>query len=321
MREYRSFAALGDSFTEGVGDLCADGVSCRGWADRFAEHLAGHKPDLRYANLAIRGKLLGEVLDEQVPAAISLGPDLVSLAAGGNDMLRPRTEPDLLAETFETAVAKLTAAGCQVMAFTGFDPKAFPVIRLIRGKAAVFSMHVRVIAARYDCLLADLWPMRILTDRRLWSPDRLHMAADGHRRVALLACEVAGVPAPEDWRAPLAVQPPRPGPASSARSWLSSRWDDVEWVTEHFAPYLSRRLHGISAGDGMEPKRPELAEFASPPDLVPAPLEPLPSADDVAAAAEPAAMPESAVIPEQAVIPEPAGTPEAAAKAEPAAVV
>ncbi len=277
MREYRSFAALGDSFTEGVGDLCADGVSCRGWADRFAEHLVVHKPDLRYANLAIRGKLLGEVLDEQVPAAISLGPDLVSLAAGGNDMLRPGTDPDALAVTFETAVAKLAAAGCTVMAFTGFDPKAFPVIRLIRGKAAVFSMHVRVIAAKYDCLLADLWPMRILTDRRLWSPDRLHMAADGHRRVALLACEVTGVPVADDWRTPLTAQPARPGMAGAARSWLSSRWNDVEWVTEHAAPYLSRRLHGISAGDGMSPKRPELAAFGGPP--TPAPLEPRLSAD------------------------------------------
>lgn len=279
MREYRSFAALGDSFTEGVGDLCADGVSCRGWADRFAEHLTSHRPGLRYANLAIRGKLLGEVLDEQVPAAIALGPDLVSLAAGGNDMLRPRTDPDALAVTFEAAVAKLTAAGCTVMAFTGFDPKAFPVIRLIRGKAAVFSMHVRVIAAKYDCLLADLWPMRILTDRRLWSPDRLHMAADGHRRVALLACEVAGVPAPEDWRAPLAARLARPGRVGAARSWLSSRWSDVEWVTEHAAPYLSRRLHGISAGDGMSPKRPELAAFGGQPTLAPAPPEPRPSAD------------------------------------------
>jgi lysophospholipase L1-like esterase len=325
MREYRSFAALGDSFTEGVGDLCADGVSCRGWADRFAEHLAGHKPGLRYANLAIRGKLLGEVLDEQVPAAISLGPDLVSLAAGGNDMLRPRTDPDALAVTFETAVAKLTAAGCMVMAFTGFDPKAFPVIRLIRGKAAVFSMHVRVIAAKYDCLLADLWPMRILTDRRLWSPDRLHMASDGHRRVALLACEVAGIPAPEDWRAPLAAQSARPGPASSTRSWLSSRWSDVEWVTEHAAPYLSRRLHGISAGDGMSAKRPELAAFGVPAALAPAPPEPRQSEEDVVLADEDVVLadgsqPEVTAMGERPAIAEPAVIAEPAAKAEPAPV-
>jgi lysophospholipase L1-like esterase len=272
MREIRSFAALGDSFTEGVGDPYADGIGCRGWADRLAERLNGQRPGLRYANLAIRGKCVGEVLDEQVPAAVSMAPDLVSLAAGGNDMLRPRTDPDALAVTFEAAVARLTAAGSQVMVFTGFDPKAFPVLRLIRGKAAVFSMYIREIAARYDCLLADLWPMRTLADRRLWSADRLHLNADGHRRVALLACEVTGVEVTEDWRAPLALQPAvGPGFRGTARSWLTARWSDVEWVTEHAAPYVSRRLHGVCTGDGLAAKRPELASFPAAP--VPVPLE------------------------------------------------
>lgn len=258
MAEFASFAALGDSFTEGVGDPGANGVRCRGWADRFAEHLAGHRPGFRYANLAIRGKLTGEVLDEQVPAAIALAPDLVSLAAGGNDLLRPRADPDALATTFDAAVAKLTAAGCTVLAFTGFDPKAFPLLRLIRGKAAVFSMHVREIASQHGCLLADLWAMRVLTDRRLWSPDRLHMAPEGHRRVALLACEAAGVKVSEDWRVPLTVIPARTGPFGGTATWLGARWSDVEWVTEYFAPYLSRRLHGVSAGDGMTAKLAEL---------------------------------------------------------------
>ena len=258
MREYRSFAALGDSFTEGVGDPGADGVSCRGWADRFAEGLARHSPGLRYANLAIRGKLVREVLAEQVPVAVSMAPDLISLAAGGNDMLRPRTDPDLLAVTFETAVAKLTEAGSTVMIFTGFDPKAFPVLRLIRGRAAVFSMHIREIAARYDCLLADLWQMRVLADRRLWSADRLHLGPEGHRRVALLAWEVTGVAVAEDWRAPLAEQPAPGSLATSPHTWLSSRWRDVAWATEHAGPYLSRRLHGISSGDFKSAKRPYL---------------------------------------------------------------
>ncbi|HEX9066997.1 MAG TPA: SGNH/GDSL hydrolase family protein [Streptosporangiaceae bacterium] len=252
-----SYAALGDSFTEGVGDLNADGT-CRGWADRFAGHLAARRPGLRYANLAIRGKLLGEVLAEQVPAAVAMNPDLVSLAAGGNDLLRPRTDPDDLAVTFETAVTALRATGAQVMVFTGFDPKAFPVLRLIRGKSAVLTMHIREIASRHGCLLADLWTMRVLTDRRLWTPDRLHLTPDGHRRVALLACEAAGLPVTQDWRAPLALPAARPGRAGQAVSWLGARRADVEWVCEHAAPYISRRLHGVSSGDGVQPKRPDL---------------------------------------------------------------
>jgi len=257
MADFASFAALGDSFTEGVGDPRADG-GCRGWADRFAEHLAASRPGLRYANLAIRGKLLTEVLDEQVPVAIGMSPELVSLAAGGNDLLRPRTDPDDLAAVFESAVAGLRASGATVLAFTGFDPKAFPVLRMIRGKSAVLTMHIRDIAARHGCLIADLWTMRILTDRRLWTPDRLHLTPDGHRRVALLACEVAGLRVAADWRAPLRVAPSRPGVGGAAATWAAARWNDVAWVTQHAAPYLSRRLHGVSSGDGMVPKRPEL---------------------------------------------------------------
>jgi lysophospholipase L1-like esterase len=255
---FASFAALGDSFTEGVGDPRADG-GCRGWADRFAEHLAVCRPSVRYANLAIRGKLLSEVLDEQIPAAIAMSPEMVSLAAGGNDLLRPRTDPDELAALYDSAVAALKASGAAVLVFTGFDPKAFPFLRLIRGKSALLTMHVREIAARHGCLIADLWTMRILADRRLWTPDRLHLTPDGHRRVALLACEVAGVPASRDWREPLRAAPNRSaGRLGAAAAWAAARWNDVAWVSQHAAPYLSRRLHGVSSGDGMGPKRPAL---------------------------------------------------------------
>jgi lysophospholipase L1-like esterase len=200
-----SFLALGDSFTEGLNDRAADG-SYRGWADRFADLLAADQPGLRYANLAIRGKLLGEVAEEQVPRAIELRPDLVSIAAGGNDILRPSSDPDVLARTFDAAVAELRAAGCQVLLFTGFDPSAFPVIRMLRGKVAAYNMHLRAIAAARDCVLVDLWSMRILVDRRMWSADRLHLNSEGHRRVALFVAETAGVPVTADWREPLGGQ-------------------------------------------------------------------------------------------------------------------
>jgi lysophospholipase L1-like esterase len=287
MREFGSFAALGDSFTEGVGDPETNGAACRGWADRFAVRLAGHCPGLRYANLALRGKLLAEILDEQVPVAAAMRPDLVSLAGGGNDLLKPRTDPDDVAATFESAVAALTAGGCTVMAFTAFDPKAFPVLRLYRGKAAVLSMHVRDIARRHGCLVADLWSMRVLADRRLWAPDRLHMAPEGHRRVALLACEVAGVPVTEDWRAAMPAASGPPGAPGPAAAWLAARWTDVEWITEHAAPYLSRRLHGVASGDGRHPKRPALSVIS--PDPAAAPLAGSPAASQAGAlsAAEP----------------------------------
>jgi lysophospholipase L1-like esterase len=246
---FGSFVALGDSFTEGIGDPYPDGTY-QGWADRFARRLAAASPGLTYANLAVRGKLLRQVINEQVPAAIRLAPDLVSIAAGGNDLLRPGADPDLLAASFERAVVALRSAGCTVLLFTGFDPAGFPVIRLVRGKIAAYNAQLRHIASRHDCLHVDLWSMKVLGDAREWCPDRLHLAPDGHRRVALRACEVADVRAPDDWREPLPPEPPA--------SWLTARRDDVSWARRYAGPWLSRRVRGVSSGDGIAPKRPDL---------------------------------------------------------------
>jgi lysophospholipase L1-like esterase len=245
-----SFVALGDSFTEGVGDPYPDGI-CQGWADRFARRLAADSPGLRYANLAIRGKLVHQVVSEQLPVALDLAPDLVSIAAGGNDLLRPKADPDALAVMFEQAVSALRAAGSRVLMFTGFDPGGFPLIRLVRGKVAAYNDGLRAIATRHDCLQVDLWTMSVLADRREWCSDRLHLAPDGHRRVALRACEVVGVPVTEDWREPLAARPREP-------RWIAARRDDLHWARIYAAPWLQRRLRGVSSGDGMLPKRPDL---------------------------------------------------------------
>ena len=251
-----SFAALGDSFTEGLDDPRADEAGYLGWADRFARMLAAGQPGLRYANLAVRGKLLGQVAAEQVPQAIAMAPDLVSLAAGGNDLLRFRSDPDALAQTFDDTVRTLLMAGCQVVIFTGFDPR-FPVLRLIRGKVAVYNAHLRAIAAQHGSDLVDLWAMAVLRDPRAWSADRLHLTPAAHHRVALRTCEVIGVSVGEDWREPWPAPEGAIEPGRSA--WLAARRTDLRWAQAHAAPWVGRRLRGVSSGDGMAPKRPELA--------------------------------------------------------------
>jgi hypothetical protein len=163
---------------------------------------------------------------------------------------------DELAASFEPAVAKLQAAGCRVLIFTGFDPRMFPVIRLLRGRIAAYNMHLRGIADEHGCDLVDLWSMRALKDTRAWSPDRLHLTTAGHRQVARRACEVLGIPAEADWLPPPPVRPPaaRPGPSP----WLAARRQDAGWVREYAGPWLRRRLSGGSSGDGVLPKRPGL---------------------------------------------------------------
>jgi len=144
-----------------------------------------------------------------------------------------------------------------VLIFTGFDPRIFPVIRLLRGRIAAYDMNLRAIADDHGCQLVDLWSMRVLRDWRAWSGDRLHLSTEGHRRVALRTCEVLGFPAAEDWRAPLL---PAPGAASLANGagWLAARRQDARWARQHAMPWVSRRLRGTSSGDGLDPKRPDL---------------------------------------------------------------
>jgi lysophospholipase L1-like esterase len=255
-RDIGSFVVIGDSFTEGLNDPLPDG-GFRGWADRVAAVLAERVPGFRYANLAVRGKLLAEVIAEQLPRAIDMAPDLVSVAAGGNDILRG-ADVDTLAAHFDAGMARLQPAGCRVVIFTGFDPRIFPVIRLLRGRIAAYNMHLRGIADEYGADLVDLWSMRVLADPRMWSPDRLHLTSECHRRVALRTCEILGVPQPGDWRVPLPLAPlaqaPRPGAV-----WVSARRQDLRWAKQFAMPWLNRRLRGTSSGDGLPPKRPDLA--------------------------------------------------------------
>ncbi|MFJ2115522.1 SGNH/GDSL hydrolase family protein, partial [Streptomyces sp. NPDC087850] len=257
---FGSYAAIGDSFTEGVGDPGPDGQFV-GWADRLAVLLADRLPvtgpvpdtghgDFRYANLAVRGRLLDQIVEEQIPRAKELAPDLVTFCAGGNDILRPGSDPDDVAERFERAVAELTGAVGTVMLTTGFDTRGVPVLRHLRGKIATFTAHTRSIADRYGCPVLDLWALKSVQDRRAWDGDRLHLSPDGHTRVALRAAQVLGLDVPAD---PDQIWPPEP-----PRGTLEVRRDDIHWAREYLVPWIGRRLRGESSGDKVEAKRPDL---------------------------------------------------------------
>ena len=249
---WHRYIALGDSFSEGLNDPDpARPGGYRGWADRLAEHLsAAAEDDVEYANLAIRGRLLPQVIEEQVPVALEAAPDLVSLIAGGNDLLRPGGDPDAIALVLEEAVVRLRDAGADVLLGTGTDPRQTPILRRIRGRVAVFNANIWSIAARHGAFVLDQWGSAWLRDARMWDTDRIHLTSEGHRRMALAAAAALGLPVldADDWRTPLPPLPPRP--------LRTAVGEEAAWVREFVAPWVGRRLRGQSSGDGRSAKRP-----------------------------------------------------------------
>ncbi len=250
---WRRYVAIGDSLTEGIADFDASGEPV-GWADRLAQLLADRAAEpVQYANLAIRGRLLRPILDEQVAPALALQPDLVSLWGGGNDVLRPDADPDALTAAIEEAVGRFRGIGADVLIGLGFDAKDSPVISLTRKRVAVYNMNLVSLATRHGAHIVNTWGMRSLHDWRMWHDDRLHLNTLGHARVAQAALVGLGLePDSPDWDEPL---PPAPlMTRRERRDW------NVVWAREHLAPWLGRRIRRTSSGDGRRAKQPTYRE-------------------------------------------------------------
>jgi lysophospholipase L1-like esterase len=242
------YVAIGDSFTEGIGDPEPRSPGGhRGWADRVAEVLSGQTEDFAYANLAIRGRLLQQILDEQIEPALALHPDLITVSMGGNDVIRPGTDPDDIASRFDGGIERLSSAGATVVMFNGPDIGMTPVLSRVRGKVAIYNENLRTIAQKHDAIVADMWALRELADSRMWAPDRLHFSPVGHQTIARMVLRALNV---ENDLEPFAAEPlPR-------QSFRQARIDDIGWAREHFAPWILRRLRHQSSGDGVTAKRP-----------------------------------------------------------------
>ncbi|MCX6440383.1 MAG: SGNH/GDSL hydrolase family protein [Actinobacteria bacterium] len=166
---FERFIALGDSYTEGMSDEKKYG-NYRGWADRTADVMTLSYPDFTYANLAVRGKLVRQVVDEQIEPAIAqvTGPQtLISFHAGANDVIRPNYRA-----LWETRFRE-------------------------------FNRNVRAVGKEVGAIIADANEEPAFSDRRFLAFDRLHLNAMGHDRVAQAVLELIGLPFNPDWREPL----------------------------------------------------------------------------------------------------------------------
>jgi len=239
------FVAIGDSFTEGVGDEPAPGV-VRGWADLVAQGWADAVAEpVEYANLAIRGKLAQPIIDEQLEPALALKPTHLSFNGGGNDMLRPRTPLSKIADLFAHALQRCDEEGVRFILLSGGNPsRQLPLGGVVQRRGDQLS---KIVGARFegrdDIIRAYNWPDRELATSAYWAPDRLHLNSRGHHRVAARVLAALGLaPAPEWWSFTEQPQEERLGRAA--------------YLREHLGPWVKRRLTGTSSGDGRDPKYP-----------------------------------------------------------------
>ncbi|MCX4879203.1 SGNH/GDSL hydrolase family protein [Streptomyces sp. NBC_00847] len=252
---HTSLVAVGDSFTEGMSDLLPDG-SYRGWADLLAGRMAAVSPGFRYANLAVRGKLIRQIVDEQVDVAAAMRPDVITLVGGLNDTLRPKCDMGRVRDLLTEAVERL-APSCKQLVLMRSPGRQGPVLERFRPRMEELFTVVDELAARHGAVVADLYGAPSLSDPRLWDVDRLHLTAEGHRRVAEAVWQTLGYdPEDADWHTPMAATRP-PG-------WAARRAADVRFARQHLLPWIGRRLTGRSSGDGLPPKRPELLPYEDP---------------------------------------------------------
>lgn len=251
-RIFERYVAIGDSTTEGLDDPDGRG-GYRGWANRLAERLAATQGSVQYANLAVRGLTTRQILEQQLERAAAMRPDLSTVVAGTNDVLRSRFDADAVGADVELMQRTLIAVGATVLTFTLPDlTPVMPLARPLRSRVAAMNEALRQASRAAGAILVDLAAYPVGSDPRLWSEDRLHANSLGHSRVAAALAHALGLPGTEDsWKHPLP-----PAPTRTVRQRLAA---ELAWQRRYLYPWIWRHLRGKSSGDGINPKRPHLA--------------------------------------------------------------
>ena len=251
MVRYARYVAIGDSQTEGLWDG-DDETGVRGFADRLAEMLDAQHPGLCYANLAIRGKCVADVLDHQLPQALSMKPDLVTVCVGMNDVTRPGRHFDKALADLAVLYFRLAHCGATVVTTTFPDPTSvLPVGRIIAERIGQINEAIEKAAAHYDFKLIDLYGADSMRESDTWSNDRVHGSPRGHALFAAAAAEALGLPSSNhDWAS--AADGASPATRTTRAVW------QLQWTKNMLAPWLWHTVRGVSSGDGREPKRPRM---------------------------------------------------------------
>lgn len=254
-----SYVAVGDSLSEGLGDFTFHhDRNHNGWTDRLAAILAREAKDkgmkFRYANLSIRGANLEKIVRVQIPQAIRLRPSLVTVMAGSNDLLGSRENRENLRKTLRKGLIELQESGCDVVVANTINPIHLRVFRPLRQRAKEFSGMIGEVACELDIPLIDVHGIADFEHLMYWAEDMVHFSGHGHIAVANQAAALLD----------LRYRYPELDPQELS---LISRGivETFQWLVRDVAPFIQRRLKGITAGDRMLPKHMSLENYS--PDL------------------------------------------------------
>ncbi|ALQ68079.1 lipase [Bacillus thuringiensis] len=184
---WKRFVAIGDSFTEGIGDE-VEGIALKSWVDHFVQLCVN---DIEYANFAKRGLVTQEIRSQQLEKALTFNPDLVSLIAGANDVLKGRWNHNAYKNDMEFMINTLSKTGADIMIanlpdFTVRLPFASEKKQIIKEQLLEANDVIRSLSREYKLHHVDFWSHPLVNDNTLWSKDLIHPNSKGYVKVAEL---------------------------------------------------------------------------------------------------------------------------------------
>ena len=243
---YRSYVAMGDSLTEGLGDTGFEKNRYnKGWADRLASLLAreaafaGHAFD--FANVALRGSSSLHILTAQLERTLELKPDLVTIMTGANDLSWLPWRKKAIDPLLRGALVRLYDVGAHVVLINTVRPAHTTLAKLMIGRSRQMSNLIERIGAEFGAPVVDVHSMREFERLDFWASDLVHFSSNGHVRVTNLVAEELGLTC-RDETANVAGKT-RLGPLSF-----------FSWLGRDVIPFWSRKVRGVTSGFGREPK-------------------------------------------------------------------
>lgn len=180
-----TYVALGDSFSGGDGGVPP-------WPEVVAQRLG-----VSLRNLATMGATSSDVEREQLPAALELEPELVSVVCGANDVLLSyRPDVDAYAERLDRMLGRLHAELPAARVFTATTPnfaRWLPLhersLRRVWDGLEAVAAATRRVAEEHGVPCMPVAEHPLSRDRACFGPDGIHASERGRDLTARYIAE------------------------------------------------------------------------------------------------------------------------------------